>query len=354
MTPDWQSFLASEGAVFAADRVEHFGQPETERRAAANGNVLVDLSALALIRARGADALAFLNAQLSNDLRALDAQHSQLAAWCNAKGRMLALFRVWRRGEDYLLLLPAERRDAVLNRLRLFVLRSKVVLDSADGELARLGVSGPDAPRLVHEAVGFLAEGPNASRTQGDVSVLSLPGPAPRFLLVAPYATAVSLWKTLKVGALPAGFEVWTWLDIQAGLPQIYTATSEAFVPQMANLDLLGGVSFTKGCYPGQEIISRLHHRGGLKQRLYRAHVQTGAVPVPGIPVYATTGPGGSEQNVGSVVCAAPAPQGGWDMLLVVNIAEAESSTLHLGTEDRPRLDLPLTPVADRAARVEV
>lgn len=350
MTPQWQSFLASEGAVFApAGWVEHFGQPETERRAAASGNVLVDLSALALIRARGVDALAFLNAQLSNDLRALDAEHSQLAGWCNAKGRMLALFRVWRRGEDYLLMLPAERRDEVLKRLRLFVLRAKVVLDSADGELARLGVSGPDAPRLVHEAAGFLAEGPNAARTQGEVSMLALPGPFPRFLLAAPYATALPLWKTLKAGAQPAGFEVWTWLDIQSGLPQVYTATSEAFVPQMANLDLLGGVSFTKGCYPGQEIVSRLHHRGGLKQRLYRAHAQTTIAPAPGMSVYATTGPGGSEQTVGSVVCAAPAPQGGWDMLIVANIAEAESGKLHLGTEDRPRLDLPPSAAVVRA-----
>ncbi len=333
--------------MFTAERVEHFGRPEMERRAAVSGNVLVDLSALTLIRARGADALSFLNAQLSNDLRALDAEHSQLAAWCNAQGRMLALFRVWRHGEDYLLMLPAEQRDEVLKRLRLFVLRAKVVLESADGELARLGMSGPDAPRLVHEAVGFVAEGPDMARTEGNVTVLGLPGPTSRFMLIAPYATAMSLWKRLKASAQVAGFEVWIWLDIQAGLPQVYAATSEAFVPQMTNLDLLGGVSFTKGCYPGQEIISRLHHRGGLKQRLYRAHVgaETETVPAPGVPLY-PAGPG--TQSAGTVVSAAASPQGGWDLLAVVNIASAETDSLRLGTASGPVLalqPLPLTAV---------
>lgn len=350
MRPDWQSFLENEGAVLAADRVEHFGQPEAERRAAESGNVLVDLSALALLRARGTDALAFLQAQLSNDLRTLDAEHSQLAAWCNAQGRMLALFRVWRQGEDYLLMLPAELRDEILGRLRRYVLRARVTLESADGELARVGLSGPDASRRVREAAGFVAEGPDAARTQGDVTVLGLPGPFARFLLVAPYATAMSLWKTLKVGAQPAGFEVWTWLDIQAGLPQVYAATSEAFVPQMANLDWLGGVSFTKGCYPGQEIVSRLHHRGGLKQRLYRGHVEGEAetAPAPGMPVYAA---GSAGQSVGTIASAVASPQGGWDLLAVVNIASAETGELRLGTASGPPLALLPPPAAVAAER---
>ncbi len=349
MTPEWRDFLTREGAVFdAAGGVLHFGDPEAERQAAADaaaGGVIVDLSPLSVIRVQGPDAQAFLHAQLTNDLRRLEARRSQLAAWCNAQGRMLALMRVWRRGEAFLLLLPTERRDAVLERLRRFVLRAQVELDSLDTTLARLGVSGLQAARLLRETVGFAPEGPDAALTENELSVLALPaGPFSRYLLAAPFEQAAALWqKFSEHGLRPAGFEVWTWLDIQAGLPQIYDATAEAFIPQMVNLDLLGGVSFSKGCYPGQEIVSRLHHRGGLKQRLYRLHVHTPAAPPPGTPVYS---PAQAGERAGSVVHAAPSPKGGCDLLAVIQIACAEAGDLRLGAALGP----PLVSVPDADA----
>lgn len=342
MTPQWRDFLAHEGAAFAADTeaVAHFGNPEAERWAAAAGAVLVDLSPLSVIRAEGPDAQQFLHAQLTNDIRSLDTRHHLLAAWCNAQGRMLALLRLWRRGEAFVLLLPAERREAVLRRLRQFVLRAKVELDSLDTALARLGVSGPAAAGAVREAAGFVPEGSDTALTQGEVSVLSLPGPFPRYLLAAPYDRAAALWRRLRDhGMRPAGFEVWTWLDIQAGLPQVYDATAESLVPQMVNLDLLGGVSFTKGCYPGQEIVSRLHHRGGLKQRLYRLHMaESTPRPLPGMPVHS---PAQAGQSAGTVVESAPSPHGGFDLLAVLQITAASAGrALRLAGESGPVLKL--------------
>jgi folate-binding Fe-S cluster repair protein YgfZ len=141
----WKTFIRDNGAVLEGERVVHFGNPAQESRAAAAGNVLADLSDLALIRARGDDALNFLNGQLSNDIKALDPAHSQLASWCSPKGRMLVIFRIFRRGSDYLLQLPAVLQENMLKRLRMFVLRAKVTLESTEAELVSIGLSGPDA-----------------------------------------------------------------------------------------------------------------------------------------------------------------------------------------------------------------
>lgn len=329
---DWQSFLIGQGAVLGQGRVAHFGRPDEERHSAVSGNVLVDLSDLALIRAHGAEALSFLNTQLSNDLHKLDAERSLLAAWCNAKGRAIAVFRVFRRGDDYLLQLPAEIRDDVLKRLRMFVLRAKVVLESAGEELARIGVAGPEALSLVQAAAGFAPDDTDACQTQNEMTILRLPGPHVRFEIVAPVHAAKALWCEVARHAVPAGVETWTWFDILAGLPQVYAATREQFVPQMLNLDLIGGISFDKGCYPGQEIVARLHHRGGLKQRMYRARAQVcAAPPPPGTPVYAADLAG---QPAGAVVSAASSPEGGCDLLAMIQMQSvAHNRRLHLGSE---------------------
>lgn len=340
---DWRSFLTDQGAVFEQDRVAHFGHPGEERRAAVAGNVLVDLCDLALIRARGTEARSFLNAQLSNDLLQLDAERSLLAAWCNAQGRVIAIFRVFRRGEDWLLQLPAEIRDDVLARLRRFVLRAKVVLESVDEELVRIGVAGPQAASLVQAAAGFVPGAPEACLTRHEVTLLRLPGPHIRIEIVAPVPAAKALWRELARHALPAGAETWTWFDILAGLPQVYAATREQFVPQMLNLDRIGGVSFDKGCYPGQEIVARLHHRGGLKQRLYRARVPLcPAPPSPGTPIYAADL---ADQPAGAVVSVAVGPQGDCNLLAVIRVQSVErGQRLYLRHEQGADLVVELLP----------
>ncbi len=328
MNQAWQTFLQAQGAVVEGGRVRHFGDPAAERKATAEGTVLVELSTLSLIRARGADAQAFLNGQLSNDVRRVDETQSQLAAWCNPKGRALALVRVFRRGEDYCLQLPGTLRESVLKRLQMFVLRSKVVLDDAGDELVSFGMAGPRAETLLRDVVGELPGETNGSVTRNDVTILHVSATPARFLVIAPASTAAEIWRRLRNSARPVASDRWTWLDIVAGVPQIYSETSEAFVPQMLNLELLSGVDFKKGCYPGQEIVARLHYRGGLKQRMVRAHVDTAAAP--GMPVYAPDLPG---QATGAVVSAAPAPGGGYDLLAVMHLSSIASDSVRLGDE---------------------
>jgi folate-binding protein YgfZ len=333
----WKSFIQNQGAVLEGNRVQHFGHPVEERRAAAGGNVLADLSDFSLIRARGDDAQNFLNGQLSNDLRQLDATHSQLASWCSPKGRMLVIFRLFRRDKDYLLQLPVALQENTLKRLRMFVMRAKVTLESVDAELVSIGLSGPDAKKILADATGFAPSGDNGCETHEDITVINLPGPHPRYEIIAPTAAVEKQWESLKSKATPVGPAVWTWLDIMAGIPSIHPETNEEFVPQMANLEAIGGVNFKKGCYPGQEIVARMQYLGRLKQRMYRAHVKSETAPRPGGTIFAPDFPG---QSAGTVVEAQPSPDGGYDLLAVIQISSAAAGELHFGSETGPRLTL--------------
>ncbi|MDO8705651.1 MAG: hypothetical protein Q7J84_11975, partial [Sulfuricaulis sp.] len=117
---------------------------------------------------------------------------------------------------------------------------------------------------------------------------------------------------------------------IMAGIPSVHPGTIEEFVPQMANLEAVGGVNFKKGCYPGQEIVARMQYLGKLKQRMYRAHVQGGVLPRPGDAIFAPDFPG---QSAGTVVDAQAAPDNGYDLLAVIQISSAGAGELHLKNE---------------------
>lgn len=341
--PEWRSLLERHGAVFAADRLLHFGNPAQEVNNAAHGDVLMDLSHLSILRAQGADTQSFLQGQTSNDIHLVSDTRSQLSAYCNPKGRMLAIFRIFKCGADYCLQLPGELAETTLKRLRMFVLRAKVKLDLADTELLRIGLAGPNAHQLLTQFLGTVPSAPNDCVSAQDVVVLRLPGPHARFELLASAQRMPALWSGLATHAQPAGPAVWSWLDIQAGIPIVLPGTSEEFVPQMANLELVGGVSFTKGCYPGQEIVARMHYLGRLKQRMFRAHTATLEAPVPGTPVFAPDLPG---QSTGSVVDAQASPRGGYDLLAVVHLSSQETGELHLASSDGPQLILERLPYA--------
>lgn len=335
MNESWQEFLRGQGAAQAGEGVRDFGDAAAERRAAQSGDALVALSHLALIQATGAEAPNFLNGQLTNDLAALDGGASQLSAWCSPKGRMLALFRVLPFQDGYLLQLPAALGDEVSRRLRMYVLRAKVTLTPADDQLVALGLVGERAPGLVQTALGGLPDTDNGVALQDGVVVLRHPGARPRFQLLVPAARAPELWRALAREATPAGAEAWDWHDIMAGIPSVLPATREMFIPQEANLDLLGGINFTKGCYTGQEIVARLHYRGRVKQRMYRAHAPGEQAPQPAESVHAE----GASQAVGRVVIGAQSAEEGYDLLAVLYNDKVDAE-LHLGSADGPRLSI--------------
>lgn len=334
MHTDWGAFLAKAGAIVDDSGVRHFGDPHRERQVATHGTVISDLSHLSVINVQGMDAASFLQGQLSNDILKLNGTHSQLSAYCNPKGRILSIFRLFRYDDGFMLLLPAELQERVMQRLHSHVLRAKVTLQLNE-RLKRIGIAGPAATAILREHFGAVPD-INGRASHDGVTLLGIPGPHPRFLILANTTAAQTLWGA-AVGATPVGMSVWSWLDIMAGLPTIYSQTYEAFVPQMVNLDLLGGISFDKGCYSGQEIIARLHYLGRLKQRMFRAHAPAGHAPAPADAIYA---PDVDTQAIGQVVDAQLAAGEGCDLLAVINLAAIEAGGLSLGKPRGPALSI--------------
>jgi len=299
------------------------------------------LSQLGLIRFSGDEAQTFLHNQLSCDVAALAPGRSTYGAYCTPKGRMLASFLLWRSDQGYFMQLPAPLREPLQKQLTKFILRSKVKAADASGDWTLIGIAGQDAAARVHRVIGQAPKSAHDVVHANAVTVIGLP--ADRFQIVAARDQTPRLLEALTAGAEKAGTEYWEWLDIRAGIPTILPATQEAFVPQMVNLDLLGGVSFEKGCYPGQEIVARMHYRGTLKQRMYLASIASNEPPQPGDKLY---GAGFGEQACGTIVNAAPSPQGGYDALAVIQIAAAEKGGMHLKTQEGPLLNLLPLPYA--------
>jgi len=335
----WKTHLESQGARFESGSVRHYGDAVAERVAAATGTVMADLSQLGVIAFSGEETIDFLQNQLTNDVRALHADGAQWSGYCTPKGRLLGNFLVWRDGEDVCLQLSGDILPAVLKRLSMFVLRSKTRGRDASDERVRLVVAGPDAPAAVAAAMGVLPDTPMRSMA-GEAGRTVRVG-EDKFVLAVHPGQAERVWQTLRAHAVPVGAPVWDWLRLNAGIPMIVAATQEQFVPQMVNYELLGGVSFQKGCYPGQEIVARSQYLGKTKRRMVLAHVDAPAVP--GDSLYSDDI---GEQASGTVVNAAAAPDGGHDLLAVVQIESARKHPLHLGDPRGPTLALKPLPYA--------
>lgn len=334
----WVNFLQQQGATLVGDRVTDFGNATTELQWLTSGTVLVPLTHLGLLRASGQDTADFLQGQTSNDVRLVDAEHHQLNSYCTAKGRMLALFILFMRDADYYLQLPQELLAAVQKRLGMFIMRSAVKLEEAGSELVSFGLGGPQADSLLTKALGDCPAEPGHALTLDGVTLLRRPGEAPRFICLATPERLQALWLQLTPEATPVGADGWELLEIRAGIPQITGDTVEAFVPQMVNLQLIDGVNFKKGCYPGQEVVARMQYLGKLKRRMYRAYIDLAAPPAAGTDLYAADSQ--SAQGAGKVVRASRTPEGGCELLVVAEIASAQQQTLHLKDADGPRLDL--------------
>jgi tRNA-modifying protein YgfZ len=234
------------------------------------------LNRYGVLAVTGADARAFLHAQLTNDIENLPPDRAALAGWCTAKGRLLATMLVIPGPEGFLLQLARDIAPAVAKRLSMFVLRSKVKISDESANRMQLGVWG-DAP-------GVAWEGAVVKARVGEG----------RYLMIG---------RGLS-GPCGKTEDEWALAEIRAGTPFISAATQDQFVPQMVNLETLGGINFQKGCYPGQEIVARAQYRGEVKRRMKQFAAPDGAQLKPG-----------AEFNGGMVVDAA-----GGELLAVVPV----------------------------------
>jgi folate-binding protein YgfZ len=237
------------------------------------------LEHLGCLRVAGADRVSFLQGQLSSDVASLGGGRAGLSSLNNRQGRAFMTTLAVADGDAIVLVMPVGQIDDALARLKMYVLRAKVELDAPGGDLPLAAVWGNPPVSLPQEDW--------AAARAGDALAVRLPGTLGRWLLLG------------AEGAQPDDGR-WRFEDVGAALPQVYPATREVFLPQALNLDALGGISFDKGCYVGQEVIARLHFRGSVKRRMRLFTTPGDGVPAtPGAPVLR------AGETVGKVVDAA-------------------------------------------------
>ena len=286
-----------------------------------------------VIRAAGDDASPFLHGQITHDVALLPSGRARYAGYCNAQGRLQANFVLWKQGADIWIAAPTEVIEALIKRWRMFVLRAKCVFEDLSSSHAVTGVWGAAAD-------GWLGEGDWAVRPHGAHVAIRLPDAEVGAQRVARALIVGSSAPSFAAAAAPA--HAWDWLDIHAGLGWVTTATAGQFVPQMINMESLDGVSFKKGCYPGQEVVARSQFRGTLKRRGFIA--QSAALLAAGQEVFSSLD---ATQPCGLVAQAA-SDGASHVAVLELQLSATENSNLHLGAADGPVLSLLPLPYALR------
>jgi len=340
MNTDWQAFLESQAPDL-----------ETKPQVDPDENILSNLAELGEIRISGDDAEDFLQGQFSNDIKLLQGDNSQLSSYCSPKGRILACFRIYKVADAFHLLLPIDTIPATIKRLRMYVLMSKVVLEDLSDSRVRIGISGNNAAKMLKSVFSAVTDKNDYLSIENGLHLIKIPGPQDRFILSGESIAMQSTWNKLSDHFLATSGEAWTQLDIQAGLPSVFANTTDTFVPQMLNLHAINGVSFSKGCYPGQEIVARMYYLGKLKRRMYHAHVNTEQRPQAGDEIFSASSDSG--QGAGKVVSVSADSNGGFSLLAVVQVSVAEKNDACLVNTQGPVLDFVALPYDVPLERVQ-
>ncbi|MBN3563953.1 CAF17-like 4Fe-4S cluster assembly/insertion protein YgfZ [Aliamphritea spongicola] len=302
---------------------------------------ITPLTHLGLFSVIGPDAEKFLQGQISCDMRDISNGFSRLASHNNVKGSMISLSRVIPAEGGFWLRTNRQILSNALTALNKYMMFSKADGKDISDTVVGLGIQGSDAASALAALGNELpAEADQFVTLDGGVLV-KVAGERYELWLEQAQAEA-ALEQLLKSGSL-TGSESWLLSEIQQGIPSLTPDTLETFIPQMTNLQAFEGVSFRKGCYTGQEIITRLQHRGKLKRPMFRLSVQADTAPAAGT-VLATA----ARASVGNVVCSAPSGDGEYQLLAVMlkDVFDDASQSLHLETQEGPqleRLDLPYT-----------
>lgn len=337
MNSEWEQFLLSKNAKIENGSVKGFDRSLDEECAAYSDLVLADLNHYAIIEASGDDVVEFLQGQFSNDIKLVTENMGQLSAYCNPKGRILATFRVFKRQNSYFLRLRADISETTLKRLRMFVMRSKVELVDRSDELSRMGIAGENATNKLSALFQSLPKKTDESISENEITIIKLAGTLPRYEVHGTIANLKMLWDKLQSQAVSIGENSWNLLTVRAGIPEIVAETVEEFVPQMVNLQAINGLSFTKGCYPGQEVVARMHYLGKLKRRLFICSANGDKLPISGTPIMTADE---KEQKVGQIVTASWSSDGKIEFLAVLQIEKAENNELHIERSTGPVLQL--------------
>lgn len=317
MNQNFTDFLISQQAVISDRHIEFPSNSCCD-------NALYPIAHLSILKVSGADAAQFLQGQLTCNIKELTEQNSFFTGFCNAKGRVISTLLICKQQDVFLLILPTVLLEKVSNKLKMYVLRSKVQIQQGNDEFCLTGV------RCTRQMAKYLSVPEvNFSRHQ---NIITLPNG--HYLLIAETAETIKRWSEwMAQGFQPQNSRNWELLDLTAGLAWLDETNSETYIPQMLNLDKLGGVSFTKGCYTGQEVVARTHYLGQVKRELFLAETTADTV-FTDISVIDETG-----QNVGQILSILH-DNHAYKMLLVLQTGAVEAAELKLNNPKQDKITL--------------
>lgn len=321
MNLNWKNFLIAENAIFNCDTNIAFSLPKNE-----SNKHIYPISHLGILTVSGVDAAKFLQGQITCNINEISNIKSSLGAICNPKGRAITTFLLIKNSNDFLLILPHELLALVKKRLEMYVLRSAVTLTDSSDELCLIGLSN-DAQQP--------SENYNFATNRQENIIVKL---KKRNLIIAINDHAQTFWsEQLKQGFQPEDSEQWRYLDIMSGIPWLTATTSEEFIPQMLNLDKLGGISFNKGCYTGQEIVARTHYLGKTKREMFLVEYDGLEDPEPNSTIIDDST--GTEKNIGKVLYA-QSRHNSCKMLIILQVSDTNTYNLKLKNYNSNKITL--------------
>ena len=330
MNQNWKNFLLSQHATFESDTDITFPAIDDD-----NDKAIYPIAHLAVLTVSGKDAAKLLQGQVTCDVNELTDIKSSLGALCNPKGRAITTFLLIKTGDAFLVILPEALLETVKKRLKMYILRADVTVTDSSDQLCLIGLSATSMP----------AE-PLFNTTQQDHISVNFSGTQNRYLVIADTDKAIALWsdRVNNQNFKPENSDQWQYLDILSGIPWLTTETSEEFIPQMLNLDQLGGISYNKGCYTGQEIVARTHYLGKTKRALFLAECESTTLPAPNSAIIDNSS--NTEQTIGKVLLAQHvriAPEGAVTavkMLIVLQVSDSDTYNLSLNDSHHTKITL--------------
>ncbi|OGT64954.1 MAG: hypothetical protein A3I13_05885 [Gammaproteobacteria bacterium RIFCSPLOWO2_02_FULL_47_50] len=291
-----------------------------------SGSRYFDLSHFSMLQISGNDAFEFLHGQVTGDLNQLKLHGWLFSAWCLPNGRVICTFIIFTRDDSLFLILPSMLKDKIIGRLSMFIMRSHVTLKDVSDDYTLMGLEGNDIEKILMQTTTHEPFVTGSMIQSEYFSCLKLWDKTPRYILAIKMENVAELPGGITATSTAGERAGWSLLDIEAGMPWIINSTSETFLPQMLNIDQMHGLSYQKGCYPGQEVIARLHYRGQLKKKMYLGSGNAGIIPGAGDRLVHKD----SGAVAGDVIDAERYPAGGFRLLAVVEIQSADSEDLCL------------------------
>jgi len=333
MNNDWKNHLLQHGATQDDKGLFIFDEGFADAQIVEDSNVICDLSHVSTVVIAGADAAEFMQGQFTNDVDKADDHHSQISAFCNNKGRMIANFRLFKYQQNYFISVRQDLVEKSIEHLQNYVLRAQVAIQDVSQQLVHLGISGKDAESILEGFIDNPGSDVDSLSQNEDYIAIRAAGSIPRYEIFCSPEKAIALWQALTENTRPdkvsiVNSDYWDLLDIRNGIPFIDSNTSEEFVPQMANMELINGVSFEKGCYTGQEIVARTHYLGKQKRRTYPIRIKSSTTPNTGDQLATETS--SENQYTGTLVTIYQTATDEYEALAVIQIKSAEEGKLKL------------------------